>query len=80
MVKKSIYNYQIVLVKSRSETCKTQKLVSWKIWIFWDRTFVHETLELFYMMFVALVLLYNTGIILGPLPNFYGAKISEISY
>jgi len=48
--------------------------------MFWDRTFVHETLELFYMMFVALVLLYNTGIILGPLPNFYGAKISEISY
>jgi len=27
-------NCQIVLVKSRSETCKTQKLVSWKIWIF----------------------------------------------
>jgi len=28
--------------------CKTQKLVSWKIWISWDRTFVHGTLEMFY--------------------------------
>jgi len=36
------------LVKLRSKTCKTQKLVSWKIWIFWDRTFVHGTLDMSY--------------------------------
>ena len=35
-----------MLVKWRSKTCKTQKLVSWKIWISWDRTFVHGTLDL----------------------------------
>ena len=35
-----------MLVKWRSKTCKTQKLVSWKIWISWDRTFVHGTLDM----------------------------------
>jgi len=35
-----------MLVKLRSKTCKTQKLVSWKNWISWDRTFVHGTLDL----------------------------------
>jgi len=45
-----LYNCQSVLVKLRSKTCKTQKLVSWKIWISWARTFVHGTLDIIFIV------------------------------